>query len=495
MRTIALVFMLSWCIVSHSQIGALDQSFGTGGLVSIDPGSFNETIIKLLLRANGGFYAVARTENAPAIMVGALGDDGSVDSSYGVNGFWHTDLGLIQCRPTSAAIDGLGRILVIGNFGSWPTNGFLACFNEEGDLDPGFNSGEPILLPSQTLYSILIEEGKIFIGGGQEGQGMIMRLEENGDLDTNYADEGIALFKFVDGDSEVRNMEVTSDGDLIVIGRRGGAIGIAKLSANGTLDNGFGINGSNYFEFNTHPCEPYALAVREDGKIYFAGRRFQGFPINAIVGRYTVDGQLDTEFNGTGYFTQNLSIIPYIGDGWDWFNEVILLDDGRVICIGFAATTVTHEFILAMFNDNGSLDQTFGEGGVVWTNLVGDSRAFAAMITPAGKLLTGGGVPFKLAQYHLEDISTDIGDPNMPTPITIFPNPASDYILLFIPESVPGSLLFKILSITGQVVKQERVTPGTSMIQLPEVVNGLYSYRFVDDLSNEMGRGKLLIHK
>ena len=136
-----------------------------------------------------------------------------------------------------------------------------------------------------------------------------------------------------------------------------------------------------------------------------------GFDV--ALARFNSDGMLDTSFGTGGKVTT--AIGP--GSRRDRAHDVAVLNDGKIVVAGFAdmgPDAGQRNFMLARYNPDGSLDGTFGSGGIVITRIApGDNNDVATTngltITDAGKfILSGqanmgagaGGVNFALARYN-----------------------------------------------------------------------------------------------
>ena len=66
--------------------------------------------------------------------------------------------------------------------------------------------------------------------------------------------------------------------------------------------------------------------------------------------------------------------------------------DGKIVAVGSAGylEVPNDEFLLARYNADGSLDSTFGTGGVVTTSFSGDDYARSVAIENSGELLVAG---------------------------------------------------------------------------------------------------------
>ena len=71
---------------------------------------------------------------------------------------------------------------------------------------------------------------------------------------------------------------------------------------------------------------------------------------------------------------------------------IALQRDGRIVLAGYSDTAQDHDFTLARYNSNGSLDQTFGTAGVMTTDFSGstDDIAYAMTLQRDGKIVVGG---------------------------------------------------------------------------------------------------------
>jgi uncharacterized delta-60 repeat protein len=108
----------------------------------------------------------------------------------------------------------------------------------------------------------------------------------------------------------------------------------------------------------------------------------------AVV-RYNPDGTLDTSFGSGGIARTGLS-----GGGYDVAAAVVAQPDGKIIVAGVSASYSTFglDFALARYDRHGRLDPGFGDGGVVRTAIstVQDDFAEALVLQPDGKLVAGG---------------------------------------------------------------------------------------------------------
>ena len=94
----------------------------------------------------------------------------------------------------------------------------------------------------------------------------------------------------------------------------------------------------------------------------------------------TVPGALDPDFGTDG--VQILSV----SEAFDEIRQLKLLDDGKILAVG----AVNNHFGLLRFESDLTLDDTFGESGVVETDLGDGNHARTVTIDGEGRFLVGG---------------------------------------------------------------------------------------------------------
>lgn len=139
-------------------------------------------------------------------------------------------------------------------------------------------------------------------------------------------------------------------------------------------------NNDEYDEIND-------LVIQPDGKIVAVGESapFDVLQTHArmIVARYNVDGSLDASFGNNGIVT------TAVGDQ-AIANAVALQADGKIVVAGRGGTSNQTSFVVVRYNTNGSLDDSFGNGGIVITSVSDFGRLHAVAIQSDGKIVAAG---------------------------------------------------------------------------------------------------------
>ena len=160
----------------------------------------------------------------------------------------------------------------------------------------------------------------------------------------------------------------------------------------GTPDLGFGSYG--LVETPIEGGAPYAaatdVAIDPEGRIVVVGWGSESASdADFTVVRYLPDGQRDPGFGGDGIVTT-----PIGPASDDVAVAVVIQPDGRIVVAGTRYQTaqppVHASFALVRYLADGSLDTSFGAGGIVVTTLSGPAAATALALQPDGKLLVAG---------------------------------------------------------------------------------------------------------
>ena len=137
---------------------------------------------------------------------------------------------------------------------------------------------------------------------------------------------------------------------------------------------------------------PSSVVIQPDGKIVVAGG---AFPLFTFLGdfkvvRYNPNGSLDTSFGDGGIVTTTFPEGSYAF-------ALALQSDGKIIAAGTVFVDFNPgdmsdtDFALARYNPDGSLDTTFGNGGTVTTDFFGnEDDVFSVLIQPDGKIIAVG---------------------------------------------------------------------------------------------------------
>lgn len=341
---------------------------------------------------------------AVAILLAASGGQsggGALDPTFGRGGIVLTALGFENAGARDVALEPDGRIVAAGSAMPAPREAedfALARYTTGGKLDPSFGRGGKVLTDlgaDDHIVAVAVQaDGKIVAAGSG---GELVRYTTGGRLDRSFGAGGRVIDRSTS--SFYTGVALQKDGKIVVVGwsdRRDFAL--TRYTAGGKVDTTFGRHGKVLTDLGT-TSEDYAeaVAVQADGKIVAAGFS-GGYPGNRFaVVRYTTSGKLDASFGRSG------KVLTDVRHGDDTeAASLVLQADGKIVVGGSVGYQDSHDFALARYTTDGKLDASFGTGGKVLTNVArGVEHCNAVAVQPDGKIVAAGasGPGFALVRY------------------------------------------------------------------------------------------------
>src|SRR4029450_7595452 len=138
---------------------------------------------------------------------------------------------------------------------------------------------------------------------------------------------------------------------------------LARYNTDGTLDNSFGTGGKVTTDPGGVSGQAYSLAVQPDGKIVLAGYANVNGGESFMLARYNTNGTLDQNFGTRGIVTPRFALAGQ-GFSFAFAFSVAIQPDGRIVAAGQHYFNGVSHSALARYNSNGTLDASFGTGGI-----------------------------------------------------------------------------------------------------------------------------------
>lgn len=182
-----------------------------------------------------------------------------------------------------------------------------------------------------------------------------------GDLDPSFGDAGVATARFTPASAEALALARQGDGKLVAAGYAGDAIAVARFAADGSLDASFGAEGTVVTDVGAFGEHAVRVLIQSDGKLVVAAAVEMaggGQNIDIALLRYLADGSLDPSF-GTGGI-----VITSLGTGHEVPYTAALQSDGKIVVAGLIADPAVDALVLR-YDGVGNLDPGFGVAGVV----------------------------------------------------------------------------------------------------------------------------------
>ncbi len=388
---------------------------GPGTVLYNFGGDWNTTYTVLLLASGKLLLAgSAASVNGTASFV-RLQADGTLDPTFADDGLALTSAG-DNTVLYSGALCPDGKLAGAGADGTF-TNFLVVRASASGLPDASFGTDGVVITSVASNYgyaqSLVVQpDGKIVVAGFASDNGtdytwVVIRYNVDGSLDSSFGVAGKATITWTSGDNEAYGIALLASGKLVVTGYAFDAglgysvVAVVQLLANGTLDPAFGTSGKVTTNLGAGgDAIAGSVVVQPDGKIIWAGeQRAPGATARrAVLVRYNTDGSLDTTFSTDGI------VIQVLGLHDELLSRPALQPDGKIVVAGTSVPSGSnHNYLLARFNTNGTLDTTFATVGYVlldWGAL-SDGHAYGLALLPDGQIIQGGSIAagMALARY------------------------------------------------------------------------------------------------
>lgn len=436
--------------IANAQIGSPDSTWDTDGKVNTDISGGYDFGNAGAIQPDGfivvaGLTIAGNVDSTSHLHVALVryNPKGALDSSFGTGGIAITQMQGYQ--ENSVAIQPDGKIIVAGTYYFYDTLdrvfGVLR-YNPDGSPDNSF-SGDGMALTkishSDEGTGVAVQpDGKILVAGWGQDYGYffeVVRYNQDGSLDSSFNDDGIVTTQPRNGVNICSDMALQRDGKIVVGGYASGFPGppysdfaLIRYNTDGFLDSTFGGNGIVFTDIGSSNEHALALAVQPDGKILASGFVLEssGNKSDIVLARYNADGSLDNTFSLDGIVTTDFGRSEY---GF----SVAIQPDGKIAVGGYTeyGGISSSDFAIARYNADGTLDNSFGTNGKVTTDFVyGYDYGYYAGIQPNGRIILAGAAwngtdyDFGVARY-LADFSVGVEDFSFENHVLIYPNPVS----------------------------------------------------------------------
>jgi uncharacterized delta-60 repeat protein len=406
--------------------GSLDSAFAASGVSAVNfLATHSEAHFRdLALDRNdkpvaiGTSLSTIETFQTEAVLARYL-SSGALDPTLSFDG--RAEIALQFSQQAASVLPAFdGTLIAHGEHFGFTSQTFLAQLNPDGSPSGNFGTNGALFYdvdPNWTAVAgALLQQNRQVVSAGYTPltrQGFVMRTGPDGQLDQLFGTGGIAQLPNP-GSSRVHSLAVQADGRIVAVGESfPPAFGrivmtIWRLNVDGSPDQGFGEDGVAFVADPAAFMYAYDVAVQRDGKLLLCGRFHTGANNDVAVVRLLSNGNPDASFGDQGIVRTDLSAD-------DAANSLALFEDGRLVVAGSAIVNGNRDFLVLGYTSTGVLDAAFGAGGVVTVPFAGyDDRAETVRISKSGDVLVGGSVVMESALgFGLAKLRGD-GVPQLP---------------------------------------------------------------------------------
>ena len=405
MRGVAAVLVLS-VLANPCQAasGDLDPTFGTGGVVRTSIDGNVKFARAAVLQPDGkvvvGGLNGTSTGGSPIFVFVRYRSDGTLDPTFGVSGvvqlsrFWADSAD----RASSLVLQPDGKIVAAGSTEQGDLAFALARLLPDGTLDSTFGAGGRVTTQvtlgssSDAIDALNLDPDGSLVAAGYASAAVgaadfaLARYRTDGTLDPTFGQGGIVKTAIDFRNDSAHALVRQPDGRYVVAGHAFTGtyadFALARYEADGRLDPTFGVGGIVVTTVGPKSDFAFTLRCQPDGKLLAGGSSYvNDFNEHFVVARYASDGSLDPTFGVGGIVSLSVSATN------DRVNDLLLLSDGRILAAGYSFLPAAR-FALMRLQVDGTLDTSFGAGGIVTTPTTGQAEAMMRM--PDGRIILAG---------------------------------------------------------------------------------------------------------
>jgi uncharacterized delta-60 repeat protein len=442
----------------------------------------------------GGYVIYDTLNSKSAFAAIRYNANGIKDSSFATNGIITYNFNAGNAKANAIKIQSDGKIILAGSAISGTVKGFGAIrLHPDGSLDSTFgNNGQLITSISNTddrVYSISLHaDGRIILVGssrtGTYSKMAMARYTANGIIDSTFNSTGILLYDQTGNNVIGNGVAIDSVGNYIVSGNTsysGSSSGfLRKYLSNGTLDTGFGTNGTwsigvgNGFSDNST-----GIITQPDGKMLIGNTSTYTAPKKFAVRRYlpsnwAQDPSFAIGSGGTAYY--NSGVTSYAA------TSLTLQPDGKILVTGNYQNGSIKSIATIRYRTEGILDSTFGNNGLVVTAVVANDNTSSSAIavqSNGGIIVAGTNTQTNIQRYALMKYngSTITVNQNEKVKtnddILFYPNPVHD-VLYLKTNSHSFEASIYITDLLGNIVLTDELSEQNTTFNIQNLKVGVY---------------------
>jgi uncharacterized delta-60 repeat protein len=422
--------------------GTLDKTFTTLGYANLDYGGPNERASTVALQADGkiiviGENIVSADATQDKLLIARIDAKGVKDATFGSAGVLKTDTGDKKEYGRDGLVLSDGKILALSSSLVGTTNNMVVVrTTSAGALDPTFGIGGKYVFDKGSggiaRSMALQSDGKIVVGGEVSGKFLVIRLTANGTLDTGFGASGIVTLSANNATSvNTSKLLIQKDGKILLVGfgfdvNNNSSLAVARFTTTGAVDASYGTNGVAEIDYTGNEFF-YCAALQSDDKLVVGGKiaPLTAAKYETFAARLTTSGTKDATFGTTGFYRGDLNASQEEMRGMD-----IQSWDGKIVMGGFIGDDIG----VVRLSNNGALDLTFTTKGFVIVDVPNTTKdqVNAVKIDKSGKIYVAGVINFSstaenfmVARINSGLVSVFDTDNNK-IPVSVFPNPTSN---------------------------------------------------------------------
>ena len=351
-------------VARYTPAGALDATFGTGGVVLTDFDGDRDDARGVLIQPDGKIVVVGESvlpNQGSRVALARYLPTGALDPAFDTDGRVTTDATTDQDMGTSVTRQADGKLVVTAYQFGTATDFCTLRYTVAGALDQSFDGDGKVFTSvapgnDAAMRVIVQADQKLVVAGFGATTGNIssndaafVRYLPTGALDPAFGTGGVAVRPMALGsDDRVYDLVQQPDGKLVAVGYAllgsTAVVTAQRLLPTGAVEQSFGTNGRAQLPLSPRATLAEAVALQVDGKIVVAGSRAGAQNGELLLVRFLTTGVLDAAFGTSGSVST-----PGPGATTLGAKALVIQPDGRLLTAGEGSVNATAAFAVARY--------------------------------------------------------------------------------------------------------------------------------------------------
>lgn len=474
----------------NAQSFILDQSFGTGGYTRY----INESLSDVVMLPNGQFITASSTYNS--IDLKKVNPDGTLNNVFGIKTIDIGNSSTAKDESLKKLILHNDKLFVIGRVNADPTysqyNLFVGRVNLDGTMDQTYgNNGFAVFSAGQSLKvndAVVDSNGNIYLHSNQGSSNYLTKITSGGLLDASFGTNGIILLT---SSFTLYKMYMQNDGKIIFSGSRINTSTnlqesyIERRLSNGSYDTAFGNNGIVVVPNTSESAIKTFVYDYSNDSILILHQTYPFYSSMLFLSKIRIsDGSFITSFGINGITIKS----SYPNASHLYMTHMVVLPNSKIVATGSMnySTNIIEQLFLTRFNANGTVDFSSNATGYQMFNTTPPNTSVRAdyinnlfnlnngslIISYSGDSVTHGDSSYLTkingAYLGVNDTAVDSGQNSL-----LYPNPVDNTFTVQNKNKGNDSLKYHIFDVSGKVVRNGSSNFNTQ-IHVQELQKGNY---------------------
>ncbi|NGX83045.1 T9SS type A sorting domain-containing protein [Aequorivita sp. KMM 9714] len=496
MKKYILIFILLLSSFVFSQDGELDLSFANNGIYNPTNLNYAGSLLDLSVDSSNNIFIsgnVVNSDGTKSIMVIKLLPHGEIDTSFANNGYSYVNFNPTAFVSKNIVLEN-GKIILVGRIRTNNNDILIVRLDSDGTLDSSFGINGRVTIDSgfgDDRGMAVVEYNNSYIIGGYLSNAQnntdfaLVRIDEYGALMTGFGNNGILQIDRDNGQDIIRDILVDDLGNILACGNTtvenwppydNRLFTAFKTDDSGNFDANFGDDGFVNIWLGD---SAYSLKKIDDS-YFITGINFDPMSDEGktVIAKIDSSGILENSFALNGVL-----ILEYVDYYYAGFSSLIQ-DNGKLIVGGPRVDFFNGIFDLSYsrINPNGTLDVSFGNNGIASFNFLNQLDASRSLSKQFDNKFLSLGLDLNNHLFltrHNIDQSLSINDSGIRNlNYLVYPNPVNDKLFIKRPTREPAT--GNLYDTTGKLILSFTLNDQENQINLENLADGIYFLEIYD---------------